>query len=42
MVLQDQITTYKFGAVYVLVPLDKLVDVSMFHPLGYQSEPVFV
>jgi len=42
MVLGDQVTTYKLGAVCVLVPLDKLVDVAVFHPLGNQSEAVFI
>jgi len=42
MVLRDQVTTYKLNAVYVLVPLDKLVDVAMFHPLGNESKPVFI
>jgi len=41
MVLRDQVTTYKLNAVYVLVRLDKLIDVAMFHPLGNQCEPVF-
>jgi len=32
---------YEFSAVDVTVPLDELIDVSVFHPLGDQSEPVF-
>jgi len=42
MVPRDQVITYKLGAVDVLVPLDKLVDISVFHPLGNQGEPVFI
>jgi len=42
MVPRDQVTTYKLGAVYIFVPLDKLIDVSVFHPLGNQSKPVFI
>jgi len=42
MMLRDRVTTYKLGAVYVFVPLDKLVDIAMFHPLGNQSEPEFI
>ena len=40
--LRDQVTTYEFDAVYTLVPLDKLVDVPVLHPLGNESKPVFV
>ena len=39
--LQDRVTTYKLGAVYMPIPLDELVDVSVFHPLGNHREPVF-
>ena len=39
--LRDQATTYKLSAVYVPIPLDELVDVSVFHPLGNHREPVF-
>jgi len=42
MVLRDQVTAYKLGAVYMLIPLNKLVDVTVFHPLGNQSKPVFI
>jgi len=42
MLLQDQGTTYKLDAVYMLVPLNKLVDVPVLHPLGNESEPVFI
>jgi len=40
--LQDQVTTYELAAVHVLILLNELVDVSVFHPLGYQSKSVFV
>ena len=42
MVLRDQVTTYKLDAVYVLIRLNKLVDVPVFHPLRNQSKPVFI
>ena len=42
MVLRDHTTTYKLSAVYMLVLLDKLVDIAVFHPLGNQSEPVLI
>jgi len=42
MLLQDQVTPYKLGAVYVLILLNKLVDIPVFHPLGNESEPVFI
>jgi len=35
-------TTYKLGAVYMLVSLNKVVDVPVLHPLGNESEPVFI
>ena len=35
-------TTHKLSTVYMPVPLDKLVDVSVLHPLGNQSKPVFI
>ena len=35
-------TTYKLSAVYMPVPLDELVDVSVFHPLGNHCKPVFI
>jgi len=41
MLLQDHVKTYKLGAVGVLVPLNKLVDVPVLHPLGNVSKPVF-
>jgi len=40
--LRDPGTTYEFPAVYMLVPLDEVVDVSVFHPLGNESKPVLV
>ena len=40
--LRDQVATYKLGAVYISISLDELVDVSVFHPLGNESEPVLV
>ena len=39
---QDRVTTYKLDAVYMLIPLDKLVDVSVLHPLGNKCKPVFI
>jgi len=33
--------THKLSAVDLLIPLDEVVDVSIFHPLRNQSEPVF-
>ena len=42
MLLQDQATTYKLGAIYVPVRRDELVDISMFHPLRNESKPVLV
>ena len=42
LLLRDQVTTYKLDAIYVLVPLNKLVDVPVLHPLGNESEPVFI
>ena len=42
MLPRDQVTPYKLGAVYVLILLNKLVDIPVFHPLGNESEPVFV
>jgi len=40
--MRDQMTTYKLSAVYMPVPLDELVYVSILHPLGNESKPVFV
>jgi len=40
--LRGQLTTHKLSTVHVPVPLNKLVDVSMFHPLGNQSKTMFV
>jgi len=31
--LWGQVTTHKLNAVYMLVPLDEFIDVSVFHPL---------
>jgi len=42
MLLQGWATTYKLGAVYTLIPLNELVDVSVLHPLGHESEALFV
>ena len=39
--LRDQVTTYKLGAVYMSIPLNEFVDVSIFHPLGNHRKPVF-
>jgi len=38
---QSQVTTYKFNAIHVLVFLNELVDVSIFHPIGNHTKPVF-
>jgi len=32
--LGDQVATYKLGPVYIPVPLDEVVDVSILHPIG--------
>jgi len=40
--LRGQVTAYKIGAVYIPVSLDELVDVSVVHPFGNESKPVFV
>jgi len=40
--LQDQVTTYELGAVYVPILLNEFADVSVFHPLRYQSKTVFI
>jgi len=42
MLLRGWVTTYKLGAVYILIPLDELVDVSVLHPLGNESKSLFV
>jgi len=39
--LWDLVTTYKLSAVCMPIPLNEPVDVSVFHPLGDQSEPGF-
>ena len=39
---RDQVTTYELVAVCVPILLDEFIDVSIFHPLGNQSKPVFV
>jgi hypothetical protein len=40
--LRGRVETYKLSAVYVPIPFNELVDVSILHPLRNQSEPVFV
>ena len=40
--LRDQMITYKLGAVYMPVPLDELVNVSVLQPLGNESKSVLV
>jgi len=35
------IVTYELDAVNMPIPLDKIIDVPVFHPLRNQSEPVF-
>ena len=42
MLPRGQVTTYKLGAIHMLILLNKLVDVPVLHPLGNESEPVFV
>jgi len=32
---------YELNAINLLIPLDETVDISVLHPLGNQSEPVF-
>ena len=39
--LRDQVTTYNVDTVYLWVPLDELVDVSVVHPLGNKSKSIF-
>jgi len=39
--LRGRVTAYKLGAVYVPLPLNELIDVSVFHPLGNHRKPVF-
>jgi len=34
--------TYKFTAVNAVIPLGELIDISIFHPLGDKSKPVFI
>jgi len=31
--LRDQVRTYELGAIHTRIPLNKLVDISMVHPL---------
>ena len=40
-ILQGQVTTHKFSTVHMAIPHNELVDVSVLHPLGNQSKPVF-
>ena len=40
--LQDQATTHKLSTVHMLIPLNELIDVPIFHPLRNQSKPVFI
>ena len=42
MLLRDQVITHKLGAVYMLVPLNKFIDVPVIHPLGNKSKTVFI
>ena len=42
MLMQDRVTTYELGAVYMPIPLNELVDVSVLHPLGNESKLFFV
>jgi len=39
--LRSQVTTYKLNTVHIAIPLNEVVDVSVFHPIGNQSEPMF-
>ena len=41
-VLRDEVITYKLGTVYMPIPLDELIGVSVLHPLRNQSEPALV
>jgi len=36
-----QATAYKFSAAYMPLPLDKFIDVPIFHPLGNHRKLVF-
>jgi len=38
---QGTVTTHELNTVHVPVPFNKLVDVSVVHPLRNQSKPVF-
>ena len=40
--LRGQVAKYELGAVYMPISPNEFVDVSVFHPLGNQSGPVFV
>jgi len=35
------VVTYKLSTINLLILLDEIVDISIVHPLGNQSEPVF-
>ena len=37
-----EVTTYKLGAVHMLIPPNKVVDVSILHPLGNEGKAVFI
>ena len=39
--LWNQMIPYELGPVYVPLPLDELIDISIFHPLGNHRIPVF-
>ena len=39
--LRGQVKTHEFGTIDIQIPLDEVVDVPIFHPLGNQSESVF-
>ena len=41
MGVERQGVTYKLNAVHMIVLLDEVVDVPMFHPLGDHREPAF-
>lgn len=39
-VIRGQVVTCKLNAVNMLIPLDKVIDIPIFHPFGNQSEPM--
>jgi len=37
-----QVKTYELGAVHILIPRNKVINVSILHPLGNQRKAVLV